>query len=358
MGLKPTATAVEIEQAYARELLRPRAFGGLAEVGIAYATLKDTAKRRAYDQAIGLAPTPVVIAAPALHSWQITASAHVHPATQISRGPTPAAESFIAASLRQLADPDPLVRPSAERRPEPGAPAAPEPAPELDAQAAPEPPNSDEAEEAQVQWRRPALVGGGLVLAAVMLGAWAGTAVRDPSEPVEPDAAVTMSVPAAKPLSDSGAAEEEPALSALAGETGRSTRAEPPTRLLPRASAAGTRARRTPPRPIELTAAEEQELAGGPFADSAVQQVEAAADAIKQAEPEAATPAAAAKLPLSGRTVARTIGRIGYACGAVSSVTPVEGGTPGVFKVTCASGDAYQARPVNGRYRFRRWGRQ
>jgi hypothetical protein len=55
--------------------------------------------------------------------------------------------------------------------------------------------------------------------------------------------------------------------------------------------------------------------------------------------------------------VARTIDRIGYSCGGVASTSPVEGEAPGVFKVTCTSGQSYQAKPVNGRYRFRRLGK-
>ena len=70
------------------------------------------------------------------------------------------------------------------------------------------------------------------------------------------------------------------------------------------------------------------------------------------AEPASRT----AKLPLPDAVVARTIGRIGYACGQVASTVPMDGKAPGTFKVTCTSGDSYRAAPVNGRYRFRRLG--
>lgn len=66
-------------------------------------------------------------------------------------------------------------------------------------------------------------------------------------------------------------------------------------------------------------------------------------------------PALPAKLPLPNTLVARTIERIGYACGAVASATALEGDEPGMYKVTCTSGQSYQARPVHGRYHFRRW---
>jgi hypothetical protein len=62
-------------------------------------------------------------------------------------------------------------------------------------------------------------------------------------------------------------------------------------------------------------------------------------------------------MPLPNKVVARTIERIGYSCGAVASTAPVEGGAAGVYKVTCTSGQSYQAKPVNGRYRFKRLGR-
>lgn len=65
--------------------------------------------------------------------------------------------------------------------------------------------------------------------------------------------------------------------------------------------------------------------------------------------------AAAAALPLPDRVVARTIEKIGYACGQVNSATALDG-EPGVFKVTCTSGDSYKAAPVRGRYHFRRLG--
>ena len=59
-------------------------------------------------------------------------------------------------------------------------------------------------------------------------------------------------------------------------------------------------------------------------------------------------------MPLPKATIARTIGRIGYACGQVASTSAIEGEGPGVFKVTCTSGHSYKAAPVRGRYHFSR----
>jgi hypothetical protein len=62
-----------------------------------------------------------------------------------------------------------------------------------------------------------------------------------------------------------------------------------------------------------------------------------------------------ANMPLPNKVIARTIERIGYSCGSVSSTSAVEGAS-GVYNVTCSSGQSYQATPVHGRYRFRKSG--
>jgi hypothetical protein len=59
-------------------------------------------------------------------------------------------------------------------------------------------------------------------------------------------------------------------------------------------------------------------------------------------------------MPLANATIARTIRKIGYRCGEVTSTTAAEGQGPGVFTVTCSSGDAYRAAPIRGRYHFRK----
>ncbi len=52
--------------------------------------------------------------------------------------------------------------------------------------------------------------------------------------------------------------------------------------------------------------------------------------------------------------IARTIERIGYACGDIASSAAGDG--PGVYTVTCTSGQTYRAAPVGGRYHFKRLG--
>jgi hypothetical protein len=76
--------------------------------------------------------------------------------------------------------------------------------------------------------------------------------------------------------------------------------------------------------------------------------------ATPAAAPAPAVETVAAAMPLSNATVARTIHKIGYACGQVASTST--GGSPGAYKVTCTSGHSYEAKPVHGRYHFRRLG--
>ena len=368
LGISPHATSDEIARAYAREILKPRAFGGLAQVGIAFATLKDAAKRRAYDEAIGIAPKPEPKPLHASWSWSVHVPAPSRPSVETvppaqpgmapppvstpARQPEPPpSESLITASLRQLADPAPIqqVR-SPHRAPlDPPPPAAPLPEvhPAIDAL-----PLASEA--AAIDWRRPALIGGALLLAATLAGAWAGTAVRDPDQPLEYGAPATVARPAARASANRSAPADEPVAPAAAEEK--------PIALAQLPARAGQQRPAPPersavPRPIPLTPQEEQELAGGAFAASAASQAPDAAAAMTETQAAAAAQqASAARMPWSDATVARTIGRIGYACGSVASITAVDGGA-GVFKVTCTSGQSYQARPVRGRYHFRRWGR-
>ena len=60
LGLTPGASGDEIAQAFAKALsdLRPRPFGSLAEVTVAYEILRDRSKREAYDISLGLKPKP------------------------------------------------------------------------------------------------------------------------------------------------------------------------------------------------------------------------------------------------------------------------------------------------------------
>src|SRR3954468_1641440 len=98
LGLAPTASAEEIAQAFAREISRPRAFGAIAGVSIAYETLRNPDKRCAYDVSIGLGPKPEPPLPPfkpyAAHALVATPHLKAEPVAE------PRTAAFIAASLR------------------------------------------------------------------------------------------------------------------------------------------------------------------------------------------------------------------------------------------------------------------
>src|SRR5205823_4890478 len=106
LGLAPTASAAEVAAAFARELSRPRAFGGIAEVSIAYETLRHPGKRAAYDSALGLKPAGASVEEPRdtdrspLPSWPVDPQPEPQPTAE------PRVASFIASSLRPALDPD------------------------------------------------------------------------------------------------------------------------------------------------------------------------------------------------------------------------------------------------------------
>ena len=352
LGLTPTASADEIAQAFAREVsvYRPRAFGGVAEVSIAYETLRDPTKRRAYDASIGIAPKLKAVPAPS-------------PRQEVERNPPVEGEtertlgSFIAASLRQPTElpAKPGSKPQQERRrqteagPSPQRERQAEAEPSLDARipdflAVPRQPGEwriQPLEDRPMQSKRVGLAAGGLVLVVGLLGILAMVSGRDDTEaPPLARADVTVPLPAAKPV-------EKTAVLSPAADTVE----PPPEPAIP----AGIEAPQAEPNPAPEQAApvEERPAEGSRSADTGT--AENVAERTAQPAVESApAQAVAAGLPLSNSTIARTIERIGYACGEVASTTAA--GAPGVYKVTCTSGQSYQATPVNGRYRFRRWG--
>ena len=192
--------------------------------------------------------------------------------------------------------------------------------------------------EAPFEWKRPATVAGGFVLAVTLLGgllgSWSGSAVDETKAPAR--STTKLLVPPAKGLTAmdaSAEAAEEPLAAPVAAVQPVIER-----RRAPRVQA----------RPVDRLAGVSEAI------ESPV--VEAAAPS----EPEASGPVdaaviqASAPAPIPDTVIARTIHKIGYACGRVASTSPVEGSGSGVFKVTCTSGHSYQATPVHGRYRFRR----
>jgi outer membrane biosynthesis protein TonB len=59
------------------------------------------------------------------------------------------------------------------------------------------------------------------------------------------------------------------------------------------------------------------------------------------------------KPPLPNAVMARTLDRIGFRCGSVTSIVRIEGSDdPSAYRVACSSGKSYRASAKTGRYRF------
>jgi hypothetical protein len=252
----------------------------------------------------------------------------------------PRVAPFIAAALREppkAAAPEPVPQPDPMPRPEPRIERDLEDI--LTAVRGTIPP---EADDRPIEWKRPAIAVGGVILAVGLVGGIAGmSAGGNAADSQQNQARVTVAVPAAKTLAPSEST-----------APGRFEAASLPVGAQV-ASFRNTRHRSSSqPRAFEKSAIDGIEAAIGqpetsPGVDTATEQASAEAPA-----PEAAP----ASLPLPNRVIARTIDRIGYSCGSVASATAVEG-ADGVYKINCTSGQSYQAAPVHGRYRFRRLGR-
>ena len=350
LRLKPSASNEEIAEAFAAQMravrVRPdMTVAQIARLSLAYETLRDPARRRAYDSSIGLnraPPAPLNIASFVAGSYgpaTIRQAPPTPPKQEPARPDVPAeprVAAFIAASLRE---------PAPKREPEAAPTREPPPAPVADVQ----PPRAVVRERPAVAAapvlidRNRANIGAGVVgLAVLALAVSLPKANADRlSDPVTTAQAVTVGLPPATPVRDyvappqaAAADQEETAPVVAQAEQSAPEEQQPEAKV----------AEPSPPEAPPVTIAADDPLAPAPA-------VEASADTST-----AAAVQTDAKMPLPNATVARTIERIGYACGSVSSVMADAG--PGAFKVTCSSGDSYRAAPKNGRYHFRRLGRQ
>ena len=318
LGLTPTASSDEIARAFAMEIsiFRPHGFGGIADVTVAYETLRNPARRRAYDAALGLNAKP--------EPEHLLSSSGVGGAAFLGRpGPfaepmEPPAKSettpFIAAALRELASPEPLRKTAEAATPQP--------------QRLFEAPEDPELAEGSTPWKRIGIAAGGVALAVGLLGAWAGWMTGNGAVP-QPERAAKVALP---PPTTFAVGDPAQAGAVLPIEQPRAERPKHPTLAA------------APPerhRPASRLASLDEQLAEP-----------GAAPADAPATEAAPVSAVAASLPLSNGVIARTIARIGYPCGEVASTSA--GASPGVFTVTCTSGHSYQAAPVRGRYHFRR----
>lgn len=319
LGVSPTADGDEIARAFAREssMFRPHAFGGLTEVCIAYETLRDPAKRRAYDASIGLKRDPSLPSFPVGARQALTAKGAVRavPDRDVAASVPPQPKPAIPLGA--------AVESQATAKPHIGLGVSPRLSLEEELRAKVRP----------INWRRTGFALGGIVVTACGLGGLAGWWSASAIGETQPENAVSVPLPPA----ESVASTVSPQIDAVPVQT---VPVPPPARAKPVATA-NVVAERTPP-------------VAEPAAQEIVRPESSLAEQV--AEEAVATPQVAAAMPLPNRVVARTIERIGYSCGNVTTSSPVEGEAPGVFKVTCSSGQSYQAKPVNGRYRFRRWG--
>lgn len=333
LGVSPEADGDEIARAFAREssIFRPHVFGGLTEVCVAYEVLRDPVKRRAYDASIGLERKAKV--------------------PELPRGLRGAATAETMVRAAPVERHMPVAAPQPEPQPMPARPALPL-GPGADSNARPEPsigrgnpphfPLTEvlDAEVRPIDWHRTGIVLGGFVFAACALGGLAGWwSASGIGEEAQPAKAALLPIPEAQPAATPSVQDIAPPAAAPTVPEARPDRPRP-------AQAAATRAERKPAA-VRPAAVEPQPQPDAP--DPGVS--EAVVDE------SSTTPGAEASMPLPNRVVARTIERIGYSCGSVASTAPVEG-APGVYKVTCSSGQSYRASPVNGRYRFRRLGRR
>jgi len=343
LGLTRGATAAEIAQAFAKAvgMFRTRPMAELADLSVAYETLRDPARRRDYDATLSPPPMPKLG-----YSARLTAI----PLPRLADDPFLAPKQQPISEPRPEAPAPPIV---AESPPQPLEQRQPESQPRLD----PDPEARLEyvleniraagraererlqAERSPIEWNRTGIALGGLALGIVLVGAWAGAHARDADEPQLDKAGLTVALPAARPHPTPGSAAPAPrGLEAESRGAGLDWAAAKPI-----APARSTRhAQVAEDRLGEISQSLEGEPAGAPSVE----------DAAAEAPAAMVTPAS---LPLPNAVVAQTISRLGYACGQVASTSAVDGDAPGVFKVTCTSGQTFRAAPVRGRYHFRRW---
>ena len=352
LGLKPGARSDEIERAFARQIspFTPRPFGSVAALSIAYETLRDPHRRRAYDQSIGIQPPPprTRFVVPVSGTMSFIGSRYTpsRPAglEQASKPVAPNVEprAIEPEAVETEAVERPVVEPQAPLRPEPDRvsnflarslrlssrealaepPATPAPA------AFTIEPNAVESGSTSL---KPFVLGAvALVATAALFGAWLGSVSIEDGTVDDPPAA-SASVRAILPPASPGAAAISPA---------------PPLTLTQEGAAVARPTLRSTAPSRRVVPAVREEAASAP---------EPVAPDLAEAPPtqaEESMPAVAARLPLADATVARTIRRIGYPCGSVASTAAGSGA--GVFVVTCTSGHSYRATPINGRYRFKR----
>ena len=319
LGLGPSASEADVGRAFARAMspLRPKGPRDIAAASVAYEALRDPLRRRAYDVSIGLRPEKDPVPATP-QGWQQVGVMHAGPVAAVPvRAIVPTPEPEARASREEMAEiaPPPRAALVTDHR-------------------------LLGIEEGGIQWKRPAVVIGSMFATVAAIGVAAGLwASRDVAPQKAEAATVAVKHEEVRPMAASEAPAIAPAVAVAPPERREAVRRPVPAK--PKAALA---------RPSAAIIAAEQEALGDQ------------AEALRADEaPEIPTEQVAAQasgvspgLPLSNAAIARTLGKIGYACGKVASTEAVGG----AFKVNCTSGHSYKAAPVRGRYHFRRWSGQ
>lgn len=373
LKVDPTASTNQIVEAFSSQMRNARVrpditIARLAQLSVAYETLRDPAKRRAYDASIGLkpaAPKPLTvnvtpfIGAPVMDRLSRLADPSPGPAQQPKQDPR---QSVPPESRSGAFTPTSVREPAPREHSEPAAQARPQlpPAPIEEAAVYRAAPSIDEKVEIEdgrfAIGRTAATLGAGVIGVAVLAFAMAlpgNNPDRLTDLPTRAHNGVTVALPPATGTDDAvgapeaaaGAALPSPSIHHRSGALVRLVRSHPITSAAANLQKPGT----APADPLAPQAA---------TVDSAPAQATVPAPDGNAADTPAEAPVAtesAARLPLADATIARTIERIGYGCGRVVSTTAIDGGS-GVYRITCSSGDSYRAAPVRGRYRFRRLG--
>jgi len=313
LGVTPDASSDEIVRAFAREMSKPRAFGGLADVSIAYEVLRNPGRRRAYDASIAPKAEPKPQSEPfrrphALHARPQFIAAALSEETEervpeprvkepmleitpVEKANEPSLPPFFANALREIADPAPLAKaPSPSTPPrqrEIKSETAPAPIPRMVIEPM-------FAEEGTAPWKKIAIPAGAAILAVAIIGAWAGS--RGKTEPsIDAKAAALIAPPTTFDVKD-------PAADTLAKV--EDDVPPPPVEAARPRHHAERIARTVNAKPPSQLADLDRQLAE-PAPEPAPEQAAAA---------EAAPKAIAASMPLPNSVIARTIGRIGYPC--------------------------------------------
>jgi len=385
LGLSPTASQEDIARAFARATslfgIQPVALA--SRIFEAFEVLRNPAKREAYNRSMGLTTLnglyqwqyklPGRLDAPSKSSARPSGREHLPapPKRQEAPGTRDATPKVsdkadvaevklppFVLSLQKLAEPaapapelmkegsatNPVAQAHQRIRSKRKAPDSLEPVIEhILALGRAERASLRKAQFRAPDWRRPAMALGGVLLGAGILGVGAGLSVASPQD-AGSEVTETLPAPSRRPVAITASPGPDALIDAAQVDQPAASPVRPDAHMFQRTP-------NTPPKGA-LTAADLPTVES----PASLNPEEGQADA-SEADPLAPTPVVveqtSARMPLPGNLVARTIGRIGYRCGEVASMTAIEDAS-GAFKVTCKSGDTYRAAPLRGRYHFRR----